>query len=89
MGPIRIDFTKEVSMVDFKQGMRHRCRNPRCKMKLPAPVANEREAFCTRGCHSSFYRTHCRFCEKPIEQPSRGERLICKKSACRNAWKAG
>jgi hypothetical protein len=42
---------------------RHFCRNPRCRMKLPAPVENLHKAFCTRGCHSSFYLRRCLVCE--------------------------
>jgi hypothetical protein len=77
-------------MVDFTEtAMRKMCRNPRCGCKLLAPVSNPREAFCAKGCHTSFYRTRCRVCEGPIEQPkSGGERFICKKSKCFNAWKA-
>jgi hypothetical protein len=43
----------------FDTETRHYCRNPRCRSKLPAPVANAREAFCARGCFESFYRSHC------------------------------
>src|SRR5262249_47404953 len=57
--------------------------------KLPAPVSNDREKFCSRGCHARFFRTRCRVCEGPIEQPARGTRLICKKAKCKNAWRAG
>ena len=35
----------------------------------------------------SFYRTHCRVCEEPIEQPGRGERLICRKAVCIRAFR--
>ena len=66
---------------------RYMCRNPKCRSKLPTPVSNPREAFCARGCHSAFYRTHCRVCEEPIEQPGRGERLICRKAACIRAFR--
>jgi hypothetical protein len=66
---------------------RHRCRN--CRAKLPAPVTNAREAFCGPGCHGSFFRTRCRVCEEPIEQPPRGTRIICNKARCRNARRAG
>lgn len=31
-------------MVDFKNETRKRCRH--CKMKLPEPTSNERQAFC-------------------------------------------
>jgi hypothetical protein len=69
---------------------RHYCRNPRCRLKLPEPVSNEREAFCCQGCHTNFYRTRCRICEAPLEQPQRGgTRLICKRAKCRSAWRAG
>jgi hypothetical protein len=77
-------------MVDFNQETRKRCQRCRkCRSKLPIPTSNDREAFCTRGCHSAFYRTRCRVCENPIEQPKNGgARFICKKSKCFNAWKA-
>jgi hypothetical protein len=76
-------------MTEFAVELRHRCRNPKCRCKLPMPIANEREAFCARGCHRSFYRKRCLVCEGPIEQPKRGTRLICNKAKCRNAWRAG
>jgi hypothetical protein len=38
------------------QGLRHHCRNPRCRKKLKEPVENLHKAFCTSGCHFSFYR---------------------------------
>jgi hypothetical protein len=47
---------------------RHYCRNPKCRSKLPAPVANEREAFCTRGCYIGFHRTRCLVCEAKMER---------------------
>jgi hypothetical protein len=72
-------------MTDFRVELRHRCRNPRCRSKLPTPVSNEREAFCTRGCHSSFYLHRCLICERRIEQPKRGRRQICRRASCRNA----
>jgi hypothetical protein len=75
-------------MTELAQETRKMCRNPRCGRKLPAPVSNDREAFCIRGCYNSFYLHRCRVCEKPIEQPKHGTRLICKKSKCKNAWKA-
>jgi hypothetical protein len=69
--------------------VRHHCRNPRCRRsKLPAPVSNPREAFCTRGCYNSFYRHRCLICEQRIEQPKRGKRLICKKAKCRSALRS-
>jgi hypothetical protein len=65
-------------MVDFKHETRKRCRH--CKMNLPTPTGNEREAF--------FYLHRCMVCEKPIERTT-ANRKICKRSKCRNALKAG
>jgi hypothetical protein len=48
--------------------LRHYCRNPKCRMRLPAPVSNAKEAFCTAGCYRSFYLHRCRVCEERIEQ---------------------
>ena len=36
--------------------LRHRCRNPRCRMKLPTPIDNLHRAFCTRGCYERARR---------------------------------
>jgi hypothetical protein len=69
------------------ENLRHRCRN--CRAQLPKPVSNPREAFCSRGCRTGFYRTRCLICEEPIEQPPRGTRIICNKARCRNTRRAG
>jgi hypothetical protein len=71
------------------ENLRHRCRNPQCRVKLPAPVTNARDAFCCCGCHASFFRTRCRVCEAPIKQPARGTRLICNRAKCKSVWRAG
>jgi hypothetical protein len=71
-------------MTDFMQTLRHYCRNPRCRSRLPAPVAKAREAFCTRGCHCGFYRTRCLVCEAKMERRTESQ-LICGKRRCRNA----
>ena len=47
---------------------RKRCRNPRCRSKLPTPVESPHRAFCTRGCYESFYRTRCRVCETDLRK---------------------
>lgn len=72
-------------MTEFSQEVRHHCRNPKCRMKLPTPVSNPREAFCTRGCYTSFYLHRCVVCEGPMERKSEQQKL-CRKSTCRNAW---
>jgi len=61
--------------------LRHRCRNPKCRGKLPAPTDNLRRAFCTRFCFDSFYRNRCRVCEKDLRKKGgRGHasRLYCR-----------
>jgi hypothetical protein len=67
--------------------LRHRCRNPRCRMKLPVPVENEHHAFCSRGCYGSFYRNRCRVCERDLRKAGkRGDagRVYCRPPAnCR------
>jgi len=55
--------------------LRHRCRNPRCRLKLPAPVENEHHAFCTPGCHAQFYRSRCLVCEDPMRRKREGQRI--------------
>ena len=46
-----------------------------------------REAFCARGCHTSFYLNRCLSCEGPIQRRNKTQR-VCRKSQCRNAWRA-
>ena len=85
-------------MTEFAEtAMRHYCRNDRiaknadnfwkaCRTKLKKPVENLNRAFCCRSCYESFYRRHCRVCNRSIEQPKHGERLVCKRSGCRTAY---
>jgi hypothetical protein len=75
-------------MTDFPVTDRHYCRNPRCRSKLPSPVSNPRQAFCTKGCYGSFYLHRCLACEGPIER-KRENQKVCRRPKCRNAWKAG
>ena len=63
------------------------CRNLKCRTKLKAKVSNRREAFCSRGCHSSFYLKRCLVCEGPLKRRNKTQR-VCRKSQCRNAWRA-
>jgi hypothetical protein len=55
--------------------LRHRCRNPRCRMKLPVPTENEHHGFCARGCHASFYRSRCLVCEDPMRRKRDSQKL--------------
>jgi hypothetical protein len=63
------------------------CRHRKCRTKLKKPVSNRREAFCARGCHNSFYLKRCLVCEGPLERKNKTQR-VCRKSQCRNAWRA-
>jgi hypothetical protein len=69
--------------------VRHRCRNPRCKVQLKEPVANPRDAFCCVGCEAGFYRTHCRVCEKALGETKRNwRRELCGRRQCRNQFRS-
>jgi len=67
--------------------LRHRCRNPRCRMKLPAPVENEHHAFCTSGCHASFYRSRCLVCEEPMRRKNERQRFGSGHRACQAEYR--
>jgi hypothetical protein len=66
--------------------LRHYCRHPRCRSKLKEPVENPREAFCARGCHTSFYRKRCMACEQPMERKREGQQL-CGRQKCESQLK--
>src|SRR5262249_26890515 len=57
---------------------RKRCRNPRCRMKLPEPTDNDHKAFCCRGCYEGFYRNRCRVCEADLRQAGARRRRYCR-----------
>ena len=48
---------------------------------------NPREAFCSRGCHTSFYLRRCLVCEGSLQRRNKTQR-VCRKARCRNAWRA-
>jgi hypothetical protein len=69
-----------------EQKPRHYCRNPKCRTKLPAPTGNEREAFCTRGCHGSFYRHRCIVCERDMPRNTEHQK-VCYRADCKDRWR--
>jgi hypothetical protein len=75
-------------VTDFEQKLRHYCRNPRCRMKLQAPVENPHRAFCTRGCYLGFFRTRCLVCEGAMQRKTETQ-LVCGKRKCRSTLKGG
>ena len=70
-------------MTEFATEVRHYCRNPKCRSKLKAPIANTRKAFCTRGCRERFYRFRCYVCEE--KKPGRLDAHTCGRRKCKNA----
>jgi hypothetical protein len=70
----------------IEQKPRHYCRNPKCRSKLPTPTGNGREAFCTRGCHSSFYRHRCIVCERAMPRNA-GNQRTCYRADCKDTWR--
>ena len=65
-----------------KDGHRHRCRNPKCRSKLPEPRASTHSAFCTKGCWQQFHRARCVVCEKEFERTAEHQ-LVCGRRKCR------
>jgi hypothetical protein len=56
-------------------------------MKLPAPIDNLHRAFCSRGCHASFYRSRCLVCEDPLRRKSESQRFGSGHAVCRAEYK--
>ena len=63
-----------------------RCRNPKCRSKLPTPTDNPHKAFCTKGCYGSFYLKRCLVCEND-KFTTRANRLLCKRPKCENDYR--
>jgi hypothetical protein len=74
-------------MTEFAEDLRHHCRNPRCRMKLAMPVANQHSAFCTPGCHSSFYLKRCLVCENDKPAGSTARRKLCRRPKCEGRYR--
>ena len=74
-------------MTEFTQTLRHYCRNPRCRSKLPSPAPDPRKAFCTRGCHSSFYLKRCLVCENDKPAGSTARRKLCRRPKCEGRYR--
>jgi hypothetical protein len=74
-------------MTEFTQTLRHYCRNPRCRSKLPLPASDPRKAFCTRGCHSSFYLKRCIVCENDKPAGSTARRKLCRRPKCEGRYR--
>jgi hypothetical protein len=69
---------------DLETQLRHRCRNPKCRCKLPVPTDNLRNAFCCRSCFTGYFRSRCLVCEQPMER-KREDQTTCGQSKCKSA----
>jgi len=66
--------------------LRHRCRHPRCGLKLRhGPTDNPRAAFCTAKCFDSYFRRRCLVCERPIDRKNE-RRQLCGRARCRKQF---
>jgi hypothetical protein len=74
-------------MTEFAEDLRHRCRNPHCRSKLPTPTDNPHKAFCTLGCHSSFYLKRCLVCENEKPAGSTARRIVCRRPKCESKYR--
>ena len=66
---------------------RHYCRNTHCRSKLREPVENEHHAFCTPGCHTSFYRSRCLVCEDQMRRKSDRQRFGSGHRTCQSEYR--
>src|SRR5262249_49054691 len=67
--------------------MKHYCRHKLCKSKLPEPVENPHHAFCTRGCHSGFFRSRCLVCETPMQRKTEKQRFRSGHKVCERKYR--
>ena len=74
-------------MTEVTQTLRHYCRNPRCRSKLPSPASDPHKAFCTPGCHSSFYLKRCLVCENDKPAGSTARRKLCRRPKCEGRYR--
>jgi hypothetical protein len=51
-------------------------------MKLPEPVENDHHAFCSPGCHASFYRSRCLVCEDPMQRKRESQKFKSGHKTC-------
>ena len=63
--------------------LRHYCRNPRCRSKLPQPTANMHAAFCTRGCFDQYHRHRCIVCDREFERKNDRQQWFCDRRKCK------
>jgi hypothetical protein len=72
-------------MLYFATSTIHRCRHQHCKRWLKPPATDPRDAFCSARCCESFYRLHCRVCERPIVSRN-SRRQVCDRPKCQGQF---
>jgi hypothetical protein len=55
---------------------------PRCGGKIKDPTSNPREAFCCKGCFTSYYRNRCIVCERSYNR-TREDQHTCGRRKCK------
>jgi hypothetical protein len=65
--------------------LRHRCR--KCRSRLTEPTDNQHHAFCTRFCHTSYYRARCYVCEEPMRRKTEQQKFPAAHVTCRNEYR--
>jgi hypothetical protein len=55
----------------------------------PSPTSDSRKAFCTPGCHSSFYFKRCIVCENDKPAGSTARRKLCRRPKCEGRESGG
>lgn len=67
---------------------RVRCRNAKCRSKLPIPTSNDHKAFCTPYCYDQFYHWRCKVCEETILKGRRRKQPDhCRAKQCRKEFR--
>ena len=57
------------------------CRHRKCRTKLKTAVSDKRAAFCSRGCHTSFYLSSVSFARGRYDVKTRRKRFAENRSA--------
>jgi hypothetical protein len=68
--------------------LRVRCRNQRCRCKLPIPTENDHKAFCSPYCYNQFFHWKCAVCEVEILRGKRRKQpKCCRSPKCNKTYK--
>ena len=72
----------------LQTSLRVRCRNQRCRSKLPIPTDNDHKAFCSRFCYDQFYNWKCVVCEAEIPRGKYSKpRKCCRSLKCNKDYR--